>query len=247
MTTARTCIDCGRTFHRRHGHICNTCTSARYRRRHGRKQYAARKVCGWCGVEYHTTDGRIRACSVTHGLWLHHYGEPSRSTDVAIIPREPKRWASRFEVEVPAKPWWRTIVQGPCAWCGDAFTALSTTGDHRYCSDRCSSRASRATSRRLRGRFAVSARRRLRLYERDGWTCQICNKETSREWSHDDPWSPTLDHVEPQSFALFPDHSDDALRTAHALCNSLRGAAALTDAEVRAAADERRSADVVSL
>lgn len=249
MTKARTCIDCGREFHRRHGHICNTCTSARYRKRHGRKQQkqlAVRKVCGWCGVEYSTTHTKGRACSVTHGLWLHNHGQPARSTELTIRPPEPKIRVPKLVRPVREAPWWRIIVQGSCEWCGDAFTALSTTGIHRYCSDWCARRAGKARARLSRGRFAISDARRRRLYERDGWMCRICDEPTSSDWSEGDLWAPTLDHIEPQSSTLIPDHSDGNLRTAHAFCNRLRGDARLTDLEVRELALDRRCADVAA-
>ena len=82
--------------------------------------------------------------------------------------------------------------------------------------------------------------RRRRLYERDGWMCRICGEATSRIYDEADPWSPTLDHIEPQSATLLPDHSDGNLRTAHALCNSIRSDGVLTDDEVRALALARR-------
>jgi hypothetical protein len=38
-----------------------------------------------------------------------------------------------------------------------------------------------------------------------------------------DDWAPSLDHIEPQSWALIPDHSPANLRLAHRWCNSVRG------------------------
>lgn len=101
-------------------------------------------------------------------------------------------------------------------------------------------RASEARKRALRGEFVISDIRRLAIYELDGWCCQICGDPTSREWSFDDLWSPTLDHIEPRSLPLIPNDSDANLRTAHWICNQLRGAAARTDVEVRALALARR-------
>ena len=103
-----------------------------------------------------------------------------------------------------------------------------------------SGEARSTTWRRINGRperngsvFEISTARRLRLYERDNWTCGICGEPTSRVYTATDPWSPTLDHIEPRSHTLIPDHSDAALRTAHALCNAMRGDDATRDEEVR--------------
>lgn len=244
LKSSRECRDCGRTFIRENGHLCNTCTSARHRAKHGRKY--KRKACDWCGMVHPLRENgtTLDPEGLTHAQWIRFYGKPSRSTELAIVPRPVARWSSRFDNPVPVRPWWSVIVQGPCAQCGDSFAALSTTGQALYCSKRCAARAGKGTPRRPLGRFVVSARRRRRLYERDKWICQICGDPTAREWRLGDPWAPTLDHIEPQSYTLIPDHSDGALRTAHAICNTLRGAAIRTDAEVRAAIAERRFADV---
>ena len=82
------------------------------------------------------------------------------------------------------------------------------------------------------GHFEISTERRRGLYERDNWTCAICHEPTSRVYTATNPWSPTLDHIEPQSRALIPDHSDANLRTAHALCNAMRGAGTTSDREI---------------
>lgn len=226
--------------------LCSTHYSYWHRARNGRKPYERqRPPCNWCGVVHDLRPDGLTLVTegLTHAQWAQHY-PPSMSTAVALIVREPVRWRSRFEPPRLTKPWWRVIVQGDCAWCGESFTAPSTTGVARYCSDRCVERAAQSASRRRRGRFTVSLRRRRRLHERDRWTCGICNEPTLRTFVQGDPWSPTLDHIEPQTHALIPDHSDANLRTAHALCNSLRGDGRLTDAEVRELVAERRCVDV---
>jgi 5-methylcytosine-specific restriction endonuclease McrA len=64
---------------------------------------------------------------------------------------------------------------------------------------------------------------RHQLYERDNWTCQICNKPIDREANRNTNYAPSLDHIVPQSHMLLPDHSPSNLRTVHRLCNSKRG------------------------
>lgn len=132
-------------------------------------------------------------------------------------------------------------LEWTCEHCGERCSRPPVRGQiPRFCGARCQLRAADERKRQLRGEFIVSTARRRRLYERDGWTCRICGEATSRKWSHDDWWSPTLDHIEPRSAALVPDDSDENLRMAHWLCNQLRGAAARTDDEVRALALARR-------
>lgn len=69
----------------------------------------------------------------------------------------------------------------------------------------------------------ISTKSRLAIYERDDWTCQLCFEPVDRDAHYQDAWSPTLDHIEPQSSSLLPDHSPGNLRTAHRWCNSVRG------------------------
>lgn len=236
----KTCVDCGRTFERKHGRICNTCTSKRYRARHGRKRSATDltyrpkavvKSCGWCGVEYETRERRSTACSAVHGRWLAAHGAPSASRELVHVPEEPRRWVSRFTPTPHPPRWWAVLVQGPCAWCGEEFTAPTGTGQARHCSKNCA----RSATKYARGkRFIIAPRVRQRIYERDGWRCQICGFPVAHRYSAHDPFSPTLDHIVPQSHTLIPDHSESNLRTACALCNSLRGDDSRSDDEVRA-------------
>lgn len=59
---------------------------------------------------------------------------------------------------------------------------------------------------------------RLEIYERDGWTCQLCTLPVSwfLSWPHD--WSPVLDHRIP--LALGGGHVASNVQLAHAICNA---------------------------
>ena len=69
----------------------------------------------------------------------------------------------------------------------------------------------------------VSKRVRLEIYERDGWTCQICLTAVDPTLDPNDRMSATLDHITPRALTLFPDDSPENLRLAHRACNSARG------------------------
>lgn len=112
----------------------------------------------------------------------------------------------------------RVFVAGGCAWCGEYFVAAAGV----YCTDKC--KASAKFKRRSSGKsFTVSPRVRHSIYARDRWTCQICSHPVDMDAKHPSHWAPTLDHIEPQSAALIPDHSPSNLRLAHSWCNSARG------------------------
>lgn len=118
------------------------------------------------------------------------------------------------------------FVQGSCGWCETSFVGLAADWERRsrYCSPRCLKKAGKARRGALRGsRFQPSSRLRLEIGERDHWICQLCSEPVVRDSHYLDDWHPTLDHVIPQSFQLFPDHSALNLRLTHRWCNAVRG------------------------
>ena len=70
-----------------------------------------------------------------------------------------------------------------------------------------------------RGWIAESLRRQI--YERDGWTCQLCGGPLDVVAHPNSDWAPSLDHIVPKS-AGGPD-SVDNLRASHRWCNTVRG------------------------
>lgn len=110
---------------------------------------------------------------------------------------------------------WAWVV-GECAQCLQAFTRHGQPS--RFCSTKCRQRARRT--------WKIATQDRLAIYERDGWVCQLCQESVDPDLMTTDPmndWAPSLDHIEPQSWALIPDHSPANLRLAHRWCNAVRG------------------------
>lgn len=70
--------------------------------------------------------------------------------------------------------------------------------------------------------YITRAERRA-IYERDGWVCQLCMGEVDPDLAPTHRMAATLDHIEPRSATLVPDHSPSNLRLAHRACNSKRG------------------------
>lgn len=170
-------------------------------------------VCQRCGVEYFGLGAKYCSIRCTGSV------RGGRSTELVHVGPAPEPVAPPTPTTVVTLPkWWGVIVNGPCAWCGEAFTALS--GAAKYCSQACSRKAGLAR----RGDFMPEPRFRYAIYRRDAWTCQLCFEPVERDLRGDDynPWSPSLDHIIPRSHGGAD--SWENLRLAHAWCNSVRGA-----------------------
>lgn len=142
---------------------------------------------------------------------LVHIGPP---TWTDLPTRHPARRPERKRAD-----WWSHLVQGPCAWCGEQFTAKAVTGARQpeFCSKKCMSAAQKAR----RGRFDIPPPRRRAIYDRDEWTCQLCGDPVEDGLSFADLWAATLDHIIPRSRGGSDD--DNNLQLAHRWCNSVKG------------------------
>lgn len=84
--------------------------------------------------------------------------------------------------------------------------------------------------RERQGRFSIAHADRLAIYARDEHVCRLCFRpvDYTVDWKHD--LAPTLDHKIARSLGGSDDPEN--LRTAHRICNSLRGAERRSDEEV---------------
>ena len=62
---------------------------------------------------------------------------------------------------------------------------------------------------------------RRKVFERDGWRCQLCRKPVKRDAVVPHPKAPVLDHIIP--LAAGGTHEPANVQCAHYLCNSLKG------------------------
>ena len=85
----------------------------------------------------------------------------------------------------------------------------------------------RWANRNAEKRHSIRAKRRsafvesvdpLRVYERDGWRCQLCGRPVRQDVKHPHPQAPVIDHILPISVG--GTHEYRNVQTAHHLCNS---------------------------
>lgn len=182
--------------------------------------------CQWCGNLGEVTKPDCRYCS--SACAKAHQAAQARDCRLPVLHPDPPpitRLPAKHPAVTPRRhaPLCGTVFfSGPCSWCGETFTQLGSLNGSAplYCSYGCQKSKSRS---RRGSRFLPSPKQRLRIYERDNWTCQLCDEPVDRDAHYLDDWAPTLDHITPQSHVMVPDHGDSNLRLAHRWCNSVRG------------------------
>lgn len=184
------CVDCGSVFDRGGGRgrpriRCVSCspTNRRPGQFVGENITAEIRVCPICSSAFISSHGAQTICSIE-----------CRKRDHYLRQRE--------DLEAS-----RDRSPRPCKWCGAVFSPAY--GDFRqdYCGVPCRKAvhakrtAGKAHERRAR-KFGAEIERvnKLKVFERDGWRCRICNIETPRAlMGTKDGRAPELDHAIPLS------------------------------------------------
>ena len=214
---------------------CKPCQNEYMMGRH--EAHKVTKVCPWCDHEFRTRKSEqgtycSNACQNAYQLY-----KDGKNTCRVKWPEFAKcpECRTRFEKKNPHHKYCSErcpdrvhsrskirFTSCRCFWCGTWFVGdrqafFNTGGGRSFCSDLCSKKCSQAGRRQ----FWIARWRRIAIYERDNYTCQICFQPVEPTEPGDwHPLMPTLDHIVHQSKG--GDHSDDNLRTAHAICNSMR-------------------------
>lgn len=172
-------------------------------------KYRKSRKCERCGSPTRTD---ARFCSKQCG------GVHRRKPPKPKIERQKKR-----------QHWPQSKVRLPlCVVCGERFatptTAMTCSAECREVK-RLDDRRAEKQARRARQKDAFVARvYRRKVYERDGWTCQLCNAEVDRTARAPAPLAPTIDHIVP--LARGGTHEPANVQTAHFICNSRKRDAA---------------------
>lgn len=220
-----TCARCGATFERNHGNrkYCSTQCGRRayYERRiaDGRQirldaaRLARPRYCTLCStrVRQALNDQPVcRACSPAH-LRARDKARRRCARARVKLTRAAQGTVGRFP-----------MVSGRCPGCGTWFLHQQFGPDPaRYCTPRCRRRAVHARHEaRKRKAFVEDVLPRV-VFERDGWRCHICRRKVNRNVVVPHPKAATIDHLTP--LALGGQHELANVRTAHFICNSMKG------------------------
>lgn len=188
----------------RQEHTCNVCDKTFKPKRAGRTTVCSR-ACGfiWSGLKttLKQNGGRV---------W------------VRSIRNRPE------PIKLDPKVYYQPITDGTCRNCGASFDRAQSGGSMHMCSDACKIEAAQRCKRISRKkRKAVERGARvghsvdpLVVFDRDGWRCQMCRRQTppdKRGTYH--KRAPELDHIMPLS--LGGEHS---YRNTQCLCRSCNAA-----------------------
>ena len=135
------------------------------------------------------------------------------------------RWYGATSDWTPPPPKPARFISARCAGCGQWFVSdmyRRRGRDHAiYCTRKCKSHAAGDRRRARKSDAYVADVWRHKVYESDGWRCHICGKKVRRTATVPHPMAPTIDHVIP--LADGGTHEPANCRTAHFMCNSVKG------------------------
>jgi hypothetical protein len=117
---------------------------------------------------------------------------------------------------IPSTAIW---VMGWCQRCGTSFV-IRDQRTNRHCSKVCAKADGRDRRNAVKREAFVENVYRKRIYERDGWRCQLCRKKVNRNAVVPHPKAPTLDHILPLS--LGGTHEPANVQLACFMCNAIK-------------------------
>lgn len=167
-----------------------------------------------------------KARGLCTGHWKQEYGKRTRYAITCVVCEQQhsstrpdgKYCSDACKAEAyrrPAHPSPRPLLSLICRICEDSFTAT-------YRSVTCSPECERLHHLFNQRGDWIGGLTRYAIYDRDGWTCQLCMCPLRTDVAGTDPQAPSLDHIVPRSLGGSDDPSN--LRAAHFGCNAARGA-----------------------
>lgn len=222
----RNCVVCSTPFEALSGRA-KYCTGCSPRRRPGGGGHHAKHLirCAQCRQQRLIRKRTGRFCSnACYGAWRSRpfYGPPRPAPMALVHVGSTRRLlaAERLGVELSSGRVW---LAGQCRRCAAHFVGDQFTWISLYCSRSCA-RSDSKDRRRVKMKAGTGRERvyRRRIFERDGWRCQLCRRKVDRTKKVPHPMAPTLDHIIP--LAAGGRHEPANVQLAHFSCNSLKNA-----------------------
>ncbi|GAA2696467.1 HNH endonuclease [Actinoplanes palleronii] len=213
----RTCGTAGcPNAHRAKG-LCSSCYNRKYlpAERH-RKSAVKCSHCGGETLKHASSRYAERFCSYACRDARRIREAVERRLPVLFVGLIIRPQPSRPEQPRSTKRW----VAGNCHRCGKAYVAEDYTDTARFCSTTCQRRVSKQRYRARKKQAYIADVSPRRIYERDGWRCQLCRKPVRRDLVAPASLAPVIDHVVP--LAQGGTHEPANVQCAHFLCNSVK-------------------------
>lgn len=190
------------------------------------------RVCEQCGANFiqkalskaqRLAGHRARFCSrACEGLSRRIYASAAAKNRAKFERRRERNgWQPRVKLapRVPAP-----LPPRQCRECGCTFSPEYRDKHRIYCSQLCGRRASKRVGRKLgkarKRAQAIEAVDPNKVFERDGWRCQLCGTKTPRKLRGSmKPSAPELDHIVPLA-----DGGEHSYRNTQCACRSCNGA-----------------------
>jgi hypothetical protein len=118
---------------------------------------------------------------------------------------------------------WPYFRDRRCERC-DTPLPLEMKREARFCNKTCQNRANGMARRSRHAGGAVENFSRFDVYERDGWTCHICQRPVDRILRWPARWCASLDHIIPLNEPDTPGHVWANVALAHLFCNFSKNA-----------------------
>jgi 5-methylcytosine-specific restriction endonuclease McrA len=182
------------------------------------------KTCAQCGQTFRSDRARFCSMACVGKSQRKPYSTDLVPVGVDAFPRTDRQkcaarrlaWAARG-TRSNRGVW----VAGSCRRCGGGFTCLLTNSLPQYCSLICRRLDAKARRRALKRGAHVGVVYRKKIFERDGWRCQLCKRKVNPRAAVPHPLAPTLDHIVP--LADGGTHEPSNVQCAHFICNSRKG------------------------
>lgn len=175
-----------------------------------------RRECRRCGVEYVPRHGLALYCTAECQERA-RIEKAATDPDMLVRSRSRSRERSR-RIYVPHPR--EVMVSCQVEGCDRPHLAKGMCRAHYYRPRRADDWDQR---RALKQAKRIGPVRRLAVYERDGWVCQLCGDPVDRTLKGPDPMSKSLDHIVPLSWPEGT-HTEDNVQLAHLRCNLRKGA-----------------------
>lgn len=157
--------------------------------------------------------GRCGSCSRRLAALLGQ--QAKRDRRLPVLHPAPVRLPRARPAAPSARPLRRRWYAGRCEACGGPF--IHDQPQTTTCSRTCAKRKDRTRRRALEHGAAREPFRPIDIFERDQWTCRLCDLPLARGEVVPHPLAPTIDHVIPLSRGGA--HAPWNVQAAHFLCN----------------------------